>query len=34
MQPEPEEFQQALADAEGIYTFVLSVLPTEVQPQS
>jgi HEPN domain-containing protein len=34
MQPEPEEFQQALADAEGLYTFVLSVLPTEVHPPS
>jgi HEPN domain-containing protein len=34
MQPEPEEFQQALADAEGLYTFVLSVLPAEIQPQS
>jgi len=34
MQPEPEEFQQALADAEGLYTFVLSVLPAEVYPQS
>ena len=32
MQPEPEEFQQALADAEGLYTFVLSVLPAEVHP--
>ena len=32
MQPEPEEFQQALTDAEGLYTFVLSVLPAEVHP--
>ncbi|MBE7469193.1 MAG: hypothetical protein HS114_08650 [Anaerolineales bacterium] len=32
MQPEPEEFQQALADAEGFYAFVLSVLPAEVHP--
>jgi HEPN domain-containing protein len=34
MQPEPEEFQQALADAEGLYTFVLSVLPHGVHPPS
>lgn len=34
MQPEPEEFQQAMADAEGIYAFVLSVLPAEVHPPS
>jgi hypothetical protein len=32
MQPEPEEFQQALVDAEGLYTLVLSVLPAEVHP--
>lgn len=34
MQPEPEEFQQALADAEGFYAFVLSVLPAEVHPSA
>lgn len=34
MQPEPEEFQQALADAEGLYSFVLSVLPAEAYPQT
>lgn len=32
MEPEPDEFAQALADAEGLYLFVLSVLPSDLHP--
>src|SRR5438270_400374 len=32
MTPTPDEFAQALADAEGLYAFVVSVLPAPVRP--
>jgi hypothetical protein len=33
MEPSREEFEQALKAADGIYSFVLSLLPEEVHPQ-
>jgi hypothetical protein len=32
MEPEQIEFDQAVVDAEGLYRFVLSVLPATVHP--
>lgn len=32
VEPEREEFEQALCDAEGLYRYVLSLLPIEVHP--
>jgi HEPN domain-containing protein len=32
MEPDQDEFDQALADAEGLFQFVLSVLPVAVHP--
>jgi HEPN domain-containing protein len=32
MEPDHDEFAQALADAEGLFRFVLSVLPAAVHP--
>ena len=32
MEPGPDEFDRALADAEGLFHFVLSVLPAAVHP--
>ncbi len=32
MEPDPNEFAQALADAEGLFQFALSVLPVAVHP--
>ena len=32
LEPDREEFSGALKDAEGIYDFVLSLLPADVQP--
>lgn len=34
LEPDPDEFRQALEAAEGIYQFVLSILPEEVHPTS
>jgi HEPN domain-containing protein len=34
MEPEPDEFEQALADADGLFRFVLSVLPTNLDPSA
>jgi hypothetical protein len=34
MEPETDEFNQALTDAEGLYHFVLSVLPTDLHPSA
>lgn len=33
MEPDRDEFEQALKAADGIYAFVLSLLPGEVHPQ-
>ena len=32
MEPNKEEFDQALQDADGVYRFVISLLPKEVHP--
>ncbi len=32
IEPDQVEFHEALRDAEQIYTFVLSMLPIDVQP--
>jgi HEPN domain-containing protein len=32
MEPDPDEFDQALLDADGLYHFVLSLLPTDLGP--
>jgi HEPN domain-containing protein len=34
IEPDQAEFEQAVKDAEDLYTFVLSLLPPEVHPQS
>jgi HEPN domain-containing protein len=34
MEPDPDEFDQALRDAEGLYRFVLSLLPTNLHPSA
>jgi HEPN domain-containing protein len=34
MEPEPDEFDQAPADADGLFRFVLSVLPTNLDPSA
>jgi len=33
VEPSQEQFTQALSSAEGIYTFVLTLLPEEVHPE-
>jgi HEPN domain-containing protein len=33
IEPDQAEFEQAVKDAEALYTFVLSLLPVEVHPQ-
>jgi HEPN domain-containing protein len=33
IEPDQSEFEDALQDAEDLYTFVIALLPTEVQPQ-